>query len=246
MVSSKVVRYIGLVIGGLAISVSVASSAFAGGPVRFTSTELDAALLLLKPERSQIGVDGRMAHFVPAPSLRFLGLQSVDQKLDLSFILDLVDLRFDHLNAQVPVIAFGEGALTLTLPIEDNPRALRSLLGSIGFSGVSLVARIVWSNADGAHPVLAIDSVRLDGKISGKGILGSKLILRKLTDFAVTHFRDAIVSLLAEPTVSEGIETGLLKYAQFAEGQEAQGIVPGTLKFYSDGEVTGISYETIP
>ena len=210
--------------------------------VQFSNEELRAVLALLRPDRSVIELDHRTAKFTPAPSLKFIGVPPAEKKLDLSFIAKLVDLRFDHVIAGIPEIQFGAEELRLIIPVNDNERALRSLLGSIGFKSVAVTAVFGWVELDSAHPRLELLGTEISGDITGKGVLGLKPVIKKVREFAMKTLEDAVTKLLSQEKVKEAVEKGLLTYAEFQNGDPARSIVPSSLRFFSEGDQSGIRY----
>lgn len=68
--------------------------------------ELDAFLSLVKLEKTTVRLNGRKGEFRPGPSLLFAGLEPQDFDVDLNIGADIVDLRFNEIRAQGPVIEF--------------------------------------------------------------------------------------------------------------------------------------------
>jgi hypothetical protein len=210
--------------------------------VSFTNEELQATLVLLRPDRSIIEVDGRTARFIPAPSLRYFGVPVAKKDLDLSLIAKIIDLRFERLQAAVPQVFFQRDALQIVIPLRDNPKALRCLLGSVGFSGVAAVATFAWEQGNDGRSRLVLKNSEIRGKITGKGVLASNLILKKVREFALKNFRDATENFLDDDAIQGTLEKGLLAYAEFELGVPVRAITPDSLKFFSEGNSSGIRY----
>lgn len=212
----------------------------AGDGVRFTNVELQAALELTHPERSVVELDQRTAKFDPAPSLRYFGVPAASKDVDLSVIAKVVDLRFDHMRVGIPTIAFQPGVFQIVVPVADNAKGIRSVVGSIGFQGVSLVANLVWVGTGTQR--LALQSVEFRGKLSGKGILGTGIVLNATKKLAVKTLTEAVEKLLARDELQAGIETGLLQYARFNLGDGYSRLEGGSLRFFSEGTTSGLQY----
>lgn len=231
---------------------NLSANAFAQKPIEFTNKELDALLVLIKPEKNKIELNGKTLFFTPSPSLLFFGVDEVEEKIDLSFIGNMVDLHFEHLKADVPKINFlTTNELEVRIPLRDNNFAVKSLLGSIQFKSVSLVATLHWRNGDTAFSNtlysddsgLEIKNVQFQGKITGKGLLAAPLILNKLKRFSEKKMYTALHSFLMKDTIRESILNGLLRYSEFQTGEEAKQISREGVQFFSNENASGIRYQ---
>ncbi len=210
--------------------------------VEFNQKDLGAIVQLVHPEKLTIELDQKTFSVEPPPALRFFGLGTVNERLDLSWFGDLIGLRFDHLRTGTPVLAFESGALTLKMPIMDNDGGLRCLLGRVGFEGVVLTARLVWDGSNAAQP-LQLGGIEFSGKLRGRGVFKSEFLLRKTRDFAVRQMEKSIRELLGKPNVADALESGLLQYSKFYTGLEYQEFLKDSLTFYSEGESSGVRYQ---
>lgn len=225
-------------------SLLVSSIAFAE-PVEFTTRELDAAYVLAHPEKSSIVIDGRQGTFVPAPALRYLGLEKQVFDIDLKFIADLVDLRFANLRGKMPGVTFTNGAFSLNVPVEDNAKAIRSSLGAIGFKGASITATLEWKRLSNGSQVLGVKSVVFNGKLSGTGVLRGSFALSQTKKLMVKTLTNEIQKILGRAKVQEQIARGLVTWANMNQDEAFTAILAGSLQFFTEGGVSGVRYEAV-
>ena len=209
--------------------------AFAQTDVRFTSRELDAAFVLMRPELNSIELDGQEGVFDPAPSLKYLGVDHETFDIDLGWIANIADLSFHHLKANMPEVRFQSGALQIVIPIADQQKAVQSRLGAISFKNVQLTANLGWRNRTDGSQALALVSTRFDGQLSGTGILRSSLILRKTKELAMKVLTTQVQKMISKPQVQDAIQTGFLNWAKFYTGTEYREIRAGSIQFFENG-----------
>lgn len=222
----------------------ISSPAFSA-PIEFTTRELDAAYVLAHPEKSSIVVDGRQGTFVPAPALRYLGLEKQVFDIDLKFIADLVDLRFANLRGKMPTLSFSEGAFSLNVPVEDNAKAIRSALGSIGFKGASVTATLEWKKLSNGSQILGLKSVAFHGKLSGTGVLRGSFALSQTKKLILKTLTNQIQKILGQAKIQEQIVRGLVTWANLTEDESYAAIQAGSLSFFAQDGVSGVRYEAV-
>ncbi len=215
----------------------------AGTEVRFTSRELDAAYVLVRPELNVIELDGRSGVFSPAPALRFFGLHDQRFEIDFNSIIDLVDLRFNHLRARSPEVKFTGQSLELSLSVDDQEKVLKSRLGAVSIEGVSLVAVLNWQTYQDGSQSLVLQGVRFNGVLKGTGLLKSTWVLEKLKGLFVKTMSDQIRQILKRPLVQDSILDGLLSWAKFYTGEGGWNLNPGSIRFFKADAVSGVRFE---
>ncbi|NDF15757.1 hypothetical protein EB061_10620 [bacterium] len=196
----------------------LSAPAFAGVEVRFTPVELDAGYTLLRPELNAIEIDGRVGRFNPAPSLRYFGLDDMRFVIDFNTWINLIDLEFSHLRAMTPTVRFVEGAIELTIPLQDQERVIRSKLGGISIRDVSLVGVLQWRTLSNGAQTLELTRARFNGDMRGYGVLRPDFILQKARRFLVKTLSDQVQSILKKPGMQEQIQNGLMQWARFTTG----------------------------
>jgi hypothetical protein len=215
---------------------------YAQAPVKFTEKELAAAFTLMRPELNSIELDGRTGIYTPAPSIRYLGVERETFAIDLGWIANLADLKFNHIKAKMPTVAFQAGSFQLTVPLEDRSSAVQSRLGAISLKDVSVTAVLGWRTRSDQRQEIVLLSTRFDGKLSGSGVLRSSLILSKTRELIVKTMTSQIKKLIANARVQEAAQNGLLKWSGFYTGQDWQEITPGSLQFFNGSDESGLSY----
>jgi len=213
-----------------------------GETIEFTDRELQAAYTLAHPESSSVRIDGREGVLTPAPALRYFGVPVQRFDVDLKLIADVLDLRFDGLEARDPQVEFDRGRLRLKVPVVDNSRAIRSSLGSIGFKRVVLAAELVWkTNADGSQR-LGVGGVKFEGQLAGTGVLSGSLVLNQVKKLGIQAVSRQLERILERGEIQEKIQTGLVGWSRISTGSELERIVPGTLAFFREGATSGLRY----
>jgi hypothetical protein len=216
----------------------LSAPAFAGVEVRFTPQELEAAYTLLRPELNSIEIDGRTGRFHPAPSLRYFGVDDPRFVIDFNSLIDLIDIEFSRLRAKTPVVRFAEGALELTIPLNDQDRVIRSRLGGLSIRDVSLVGVLQWRTLNNGEQVLELSRARFNGDMKGYGVLKPDFLLQKAKQFLVKILSDQVRAILKKPGMQEQIHQGLVQWAKFTTGtpnpvleRGSIGVSPGGLRF---------------
>ena len=211
--------------------------------VKFTSRELDAAYVLVRPELNMIELDGRSGRFSPAPALRFFGLQEQRFEIDFNSIIDLADLRFNQLRARSPEVRFTGSSLELSISVDDQDKVLKSRLGTVSIQGVSIVAVLGWHTYQDGSQALVLQQARFNGVVKGTGLLKSQWILEKLKGLFVKLLGDQVRQILSRAVVQQSIHDGLLSWARFYTGETGQSVVPTSLRFYKDDHLSGLRFE---
>lgn len=227
----------------LSLLILFTTTVYAQETVRFSSKELDAAFVLMRPELNSIELDGKKGVFEPAPSLKYLGVEREEFIVDLGFIANVADLRFNHLKAKLPQVSFEEGAFRITVPLEDQTKAIQSALGSISLKGVDLVAVLGWKTLTSGQQELVVISTQMKGTLAGSGVLRSSFVLGKTRELLMKVVGNLVRKLLAKEKVQTGLGAGLVTWSRFYSGTEYQSIVPGSLQFFNEGRVGGIQYQ---
>ncbi|MBU6153404.1 MAG: hypothetical protein KGP28_03785 [Bdellovibrionales bacterium] len=215
------------------------SKALAATEVSFTPKELAAGYVLLRPELNSIELHGNKGTFKPSPALRFFGIEDQIFEINFSPIIDLVDLEFNHLRADAPMVRFSNGSLDLIIPLQDQDRALKSRLGSISIQGASLIAQLGWrTHADGVQE-LELMGTRFEGEMSGSGVLCNDFILRKTKKFLLNLLSRQVRQILKNPMVTESVREGLIAWARFSLGYRPHEVVPASIRI----DPKGLHYE---
>jgi hypothetical protein len=207
----------------------------AATPAHFGRPELDSLLTVMKPNLSSLRLDGDRGVLSPAPSIDFLGLGQQEFRIDLGGTGELANLRFNDLQAESIGIYFEEGALRLTLAIRDKKKGLRSSLGAIHFENAALSLALGFVEEPNGDSRLSVLECRLTGGLSGTGLLAPRFIVKELRSLAERKISEKVAELLAKPKTQDGIETGLLKWAQFSRDKTLQRIVPGSASITPGG-----------
>jgi hypothetical protein len=215
-------------------------------PIQFTNKELQAAYTLVRPELSQFEFHGEKGKFNPAPAIKFFGVDQQEFDVDLSVIGNILDLRFYHLRAQVPQLRFESGELLIELPMEDNPRAFRSALGSIGCRNAALIAALKWRVSATGDYRLVLTSVKYRGTLIGSGVFRSGLMLRQAKKLLLNVLENQLQKMLNKPEVQSSIMAGLLQWGRAYTGLTYSRILPNTLDFFEANGVSGIRYQAEP
>ncbi len=211
--------------------------------VRFTSRELDAVYVLLRPELNFVELDGRSGKFSPAPALRFFGLHEQRFDLDFNSIIDLADLRFNRLKARSPEVRFTGDSLEISISVDDQDQVLKSRLGAVSIRGVSIVAGLGWHTyADGSQ-AMVLRYTRFDGSAQGTGLLKPKWVIEKLKGLFMKTMRDQVSQILARAFVQQSIHDGLLSWSRFYTGNEGQSLSPRSIRFFKDDQASGLRFE---
>jgi hypothetical protein len=217
------------------LSVFFSANALASQSVEFTSKELSAIMILLRPELNSIELHGRKAIYQPAPSIHYLGVEASETPLDLTVIADIVDLEFDHLKAKTPELRFQDGSFELRVPVEDRARAIRSRLGSISFEDVTLKAKVAWATRPDGTQELVLLRTAFEGSLKGSGILRSAFILRKTKDLCMMLLAKSMKKFLTTEKFQQSVSSGLVEYGKFYTGNEVKELEPGSIEFSANG-----------
>ncbi len=217
---------------GWIIGLSAAGAAMAAEEVRFHRAELDAFLLLSKPETTSLRLDGRTGQFRPGPSLRFAGVEDQDFEVDLNLGGSLVDLRFNDLRARAPSITFEPGRILLEIAFHDQEKAIRSLLGAISLRGVSVRAGIRF--AENGDIRLEYESGALFGEMRGTGLLRPRWVIEAIQRRALKTLKREIERTLSRPEVQQSIENGLLLWARFSRDPNLSSVVKRSVVVEAD------------
>ena len=218
-------------------------SVLAQTEIKFSNHELEAASTLMRPELNSVEINGKTGFFTPAPSLKYLKVEPVTFEIDPSFITNLVKLEFNHLKGKTPKVFFNGEAFEFDLPIEDQPKAIESRIGSISFQNVVITSTLAWETQNDGTQVLVLDSANLNGNITGSGLLRSKIILNGIKNLVINALRKQLENLVAKDSVQEAVQTGLLQWSKFYSGEDFKNIIPGSIQFYDAGPASGMSYQ---
>jgi hypothetical protein len=231
------------VLGLILLPLLLVEFAFASNEIRFTSRELDAAYVLVRPELNVLEVNGKSGRFTPAPALRFFGFEEQRFEIDFNSIADLADLRFNQLRARAPELKFTEQALELRIPIDNQEKVLKSRLGTISIDGVALVAQVGFVSHPNGNQSMALLGARLDGNLRGTGLLKSQWILGKVRELLVKTLNQQVRQILSRPFLQESVLIGLETWSRFYTGIPNRLIVPGTIRFFKEDYVSGLRFE---
>ncbi len=203
--------------------------------VSFSRSDLNAFIALVKPELTSIRVHDLRGEFRPGPSLIFAGLEpeNFDLKIDGA---GLADLRFNELRAKAPTLQFEAGRLRVDVPFDDQPKAIRSRLGSISMKGVTITAWVKFARNSTA---LVFDGAALTGELKGSGLLKPKWVIKAIHDMALGKMRSLIERSISKPNVQASLEKGLLTWAKFSRDERLSRVMPGTISV----NTAGIRYE---
>ncbi len=204
----------------------------------FTGKELDAAFTLTRPELNSIVLQGKGGTFDPSPSFQFLGIDPIQFDIDLGFIGDFVNLKFNQVRSKPFQVQFQDQGLLLSVPFQDQSKAIQCNLGSISLKGVTLMA-VLGVKTTSQGQTLVIKNVLLNGQISGTGVLKGKLVLKKTKELLVQVLTKQINKILAKESTQTQIQSGLLTWSKFYNGKNYQRINPNTLTI----DETGIRYD---
>jgi hypothetical protein len=211
--------------------------------VKFTNQELAAAFTLMRPELNSIELNGRTGVYEPAPSLKYLGVDRQSFTIDMGWIVNNVaDLEFNHVKAKMPQVTFQQGTFQIAIPIEDRASAVQSRLGSISLKNVVVTASVGWQTRPNGRQELVLVSSRFDGQLSGTGILRSSLILSKTKELMMKLLNNQVKTILSKPNLQDAVQSGLLNWAKFYTGSEYHEVTAGSVQFFNDGSLNGISY----
>lgn len=222
---------------------AAASFAFGATEVAFTNRELEAAFTLVRPELNKIEVNGQTGVYTPAPAIRFFGVD--EQKFEIDFknlFLDIAKVEFDGLRAKTPLIQFQNGALVIIVPIEDKNKVIHSRVGTISIKNVTVTANLGWITRSNGTQDLRVVHSRLDGSISGTGVLKPAFVLDRVKKLIVNSMNRELGKILSKPIVQENIDRGLLAWAKFYTGVEFHSITPGSIQFFNVDSVNGIRF----
>ncbi len=228
-------------IAGLAFSQTYVQAAT---EVSFSNRELNASMVLMRPQLNTIEIVGHTGEFEPAPSLKLLGVEHEEFNVDLSWLGDVIGVEFNHLKSGAPSLLFETNGLKLVFPIQDSEHVIRCRLGSISVEGVSLVAMLSWRlNPDGTQDLI-LSEKDVIGNIYGTGVLRNEFILNRTKIFLMNLLARKVVQILDKPEVQKGIQKGLLGWSRFYLGEDNKTIVRRSLQFYNKGVGgSGLSYQ---
>lgn len=213
----------------------ISATAFSGVQVLFSERELDAAFTLMRPELIQVDITGRSGTVVPAPGLKYLGMNTVHFDMNLNFIANIVDLKFSHVRNKPFQVQFQDRGFQISVPVEDQDKAIQSTLGSISFKGVTLLGIIdVITNQRGEQK-FALKDVVVSGQFKGTGLLKGKLVLDKLKQLLAKTLTDQLNRLLDSDKTQETLFSGLLSWSRFYTGDELSSLVEGSVRVDRSG-----------
>ncbi len=218
---------------------SFTSIAHAQTAVQFTAQDLNAGLVLFKPERNNIEINELKGTFDPSPELRVLGVSRQVFDIDPGIIANVVGLKFNHVKAKAPIVRFGQNTIEIDVPVLDQGIAVQSNLGTIGLKNVVLTAVVGWKAKASGEQELVLLSDKFVGSLYGTGVLRNRIILRKLRGLLMNILANQMNSVLAEPGVIDAVKVGMLQWAKFSIGSEPHSIVPGSCSF----DVNGLKYQ---
>ena len=213
--------------------------------IQFTNRELQASYVLVRPELSRFEFHQTTARFEPAPAIKFFGVDAQEFEVDLKKIGDIFDLRFDHLNAKMPELRFEDKKLLIEVPLIDNNKAFRSILGTIGVRNASLIASLYWRVTPSGAYRLDLRSVNYHGVIIGTGIFRSGFLLNQAKKLLVEVLENQLDKMLKKTEVQDRVTQGLLQWARAYTGETYTQIAPGTLEFFEDIGLSGIRYQVL-
>lgn len=230
----------GVLAAGLSLLL-LQSQALASVEVRLGVEEFSAVKTLLKPEQNRLELNGDQGKLIPAASLRALGVSELPFSIDFTGLGEVAGLRFDRVTSLAPGFDIENGAMTITVPFNDQERALRSHLGSIHIRGVSLKANVKWRvRATGqSEPYLA--SIDVFGRISGTGVFRPQFMVQLVKKLLIRSVSQSVDRVLRQEGILSGVELGLKTWAKFSTGVEWHEIVPGSVNFGTGRE--GLVYQ---
>jgi len=226
-------RWIWAVLSVATVFVTFPLSGLASSAVRFSKTDLDAFVTLVKPELTTIRVDGRKGQFRPGPSMIFAGLEPQDFDIDLNNGADLVDLRFHEVRAKAPTLSFGKNLARLEIAFSDQDKAIRSALGSIHFRGLKVVAWMSVSSENGVR--LRYDHGELQGELKGTGLLKPRWVIDIVRKVILKSLKTEVERTLARASVQASIEKGFVTWARFSSEADATRVAPNSISITESG-----------
>lgn len=228
---------------GILVVLTLQSAALAQTQIRFTQKELSAGVTLMRPELNSLELHEQAGVFNPAPSLRALGIDTVRFDLNFSGLSQLAGIRFDHLRGKTPDVRFEGQHLVISLPVEDQVRAGRTVLGSISVKNVVLRARLAWRPRADGRPELYVVSTGLNGSITGTGALKPSFMISLVQKLILGTLESQITRLINRDGIQDAIRDGLLVWAKLSTGQTWHDVVPGSVSFYTDETGSGLRYD---
>lgn len=220
----------------IAFSFSVIASA--ATEVRLEPREVEAAKVLIKPEKTSLLLNERTGYFLPGSTIQFLGVSPSEFEIDLGSAGDLADVRFNRLEARGLDVDFEKDRIRVEIPFVDREKAIRTAVGAIHFRGVSLV---VWLKAvETVSPyggiLLAVDATEVRGTMRGTGLIGAGTV-DKIKAEIVKQTKKRVDEILAKPEVRENIDRGVVQYAKFSRDPALERYVPSSLAITEAGIV---------
>ncbi len=211
--------------------------------VQFTNKELSAAFVLVRPELNTLELNGQSGTFTPSPALKFVGVDEQNFQINFGALINLVDVEFNHVRSKELSVNFKNGSFEITVPVEDQAKAIQSKLGSISLSGVSVTAVLGWMTDSSGSPRLTVTSTRFNGNLSGTGVLKPVWILNQLKSLLTKTLSKVMSQILAQSPVQDSVVKGLLGWAKFYTGIEYHSLTPGSTHFFNDGASSGLEYQ---
>lgn len=203
-------------------------SLFAATEITVSGADLAAFVHLIKPDRTSLALDGRSGEFNPGPALHFIGIEN--QKFDVNLNLGgrLVDLRFNQIRSKSFNLTLSGDRACLEISLQDQPKAIRSFLGSISIQDVILRAYLSFSDRGSTR--LVYERGEIVGTLRGSGLLKSSRVIEGVRKIAMQSLEKQVIRQLARDRVQEAITMGLLNWAKISSDRTLEEIVPGSLK----------------
>lgn len=222
------------------VSAHSLTTTFAADVIQFSAKELNALYILGRPDLATAEAQGKTGVFIPSPPMKYFGVQEQNFPIDLGFIGAVTDLHFNQLQIKTPTVQFLNSKMVLVVPIADNPTGIKSDVGSIGFKNVSVTATLDWSQSN-TNQELRVESLSLQGLVSGTGILANDYILKEVKKLAMQIVKQSVQNMLSSQ-IQDMILTGMVQWAKISTGNSGSSVVPGSIQIFSQGDQSGIRY----
>jgi hypothetical protein len=211
--------------------------------IEFTQRELEAVVVLLRPELNALEFTGQKGKFYPAPFLRALGVDPIEFDLDYRGLSELANIQFHQLRASSPRVRFEAGHFLIEVPIQDQSRAVRSVLGSLSVKGATMIARLKWRTRTDGQRELVVGSTEIKGRLTGTGLLKPSFMINLVKKLLSRTLEQTVNRILTRAQVVGAIQSGLGSWAKYSTGTEYRTVLPHSLEFFDSGSTSGLRYQ---
>jgi hypothetical protein len=194
--------------------------------------ELDALQVLAKFNDFQVYMHGQMGRITPPAAIRYLGVPILDFELELSKVMDMVNLRFNDVNSNGASLTMSGDSIELKLHFEDRDKELLSRVGSIDLSNFHGYARMKVENQAGGDWTFTPVECEIRGEMKGTGLLSNKWVLERVRILVQEEIKRQLETIFGIRTRDQKAES-LLTWAAYSTGSDWKSVVPGSVKIES-------------